>query len=237
LHAKPKSRDYVFMGNPRGQCRLSNQITSVNPKVWSLSHVKRQKRAEAHQATTLKKVKMPVGARRTQSMPSKYMIPSSNIGEYEAGRRKSAPAKPPHLFPLDEEGTYGMPPKGPAPAPKPFSRERKTKIYSSYSVDKSCNVHAKQLAKVEEQRNREMEEQRAQRRRKSFNTSRRPSASPSRASSEARSSKSPEPRQYQNGVIPSSNMGEYEGGRRKSAPKKSSGSDHGRKMTPTTGSG
>jgi hypothetical protein len=180
---------------------------------------------------------MPVGARRTQSMPSKYMIPSSNIGEYEAGRRKSAPAKPPHLFPLDEEGTYGMPPKGPAPAPKPFSRERKTKIYSSYSVDKSCNVHAKQLAKVEEQRNREMEEQRAQRRRKSFNTSRRPSASPSRASSEARSSKSPEPRQYQNGVIPSSNMGEYEGGRRKSAPKKSSGSDHGRKMTPTTGSG
>ncbi len=35
---------------------------------------------------------VPVRARRTQSMPSKYMIPSEDMGEYESPmRRRSAP--------------------------------------------------------------------------------------------------------------------------------------------------
>ena len=36
----------------------------------------------------------PQGPRRTKSLPSKYMIPSEDIGQYEAGdpnRRRSAP--------------------------------------------------------------------------------------------------------------------------------------------------
>ena len=36
----------------------------------------------------------PVGPRRTKSLPSKYMIPSENMGEYDSGdpnRRRSAP--------------------------------------------------------------------------------------------------------------------------------------------------
>jgi len=146
-------------------------------------------------------VKMPVGARRTQSLPSKYMLPSETMGEYDSGaqRRKSAPSKPPSggLFPLDEEGTYGRPPAGPAPkAPPTPKRERKPKIYSSYAVDSACNLHAKKLAKVEKQRERELEEQRSRRRRSMAMANRRNvSASPSRASSEvgSRSSKSPDP--------------------------------------------
>ena len=144
---------------------------------------------------------MSVGARRTKSLPSKYMIPSASMGEYESGaqRRKSAPAKPPNggLFPLDEEGTYGRPPAAPAPPPPATpKRERKPKIYSSYSVDSKCTMHAKKLAKVEKQREREQEEQRSRRRRSMAAGRRNVSASPSRASSEARtsrSSKSPDP--------------------------------------------
>ena len=156
---------------------------------------------------------MPVGtARRTQSLPSKYMIPSASMGEYESGRRKSAPAKPPQppgggLFPLGEEGTYGRPPAAPAaPPPATPKRERKTKVYSSYSVDSKCGLHAKKLAKVEAQRERELEEQRSRRRRSMAASNgrgaRNVSASPSRASSEARtsrSSKSPDPTQPPNG--------------------------------------
>ena len=86
--------------------------------------------------------------RRTKSMPSKYMIPSEDMGEYESGgaasRRKSAPAKPPvppggGLFPLDDQGTYGAPPRRPgmpptAPSTVPFQRirERKPKVYARY---------------------------------------------------------------------------------------------------------
>ena len=36
----------------------------------------------------------PLGPRRTKSLPSKYMIPSEDMGEYESGdpnRRRSAP--------------------------------------------------------------------------------------------------------------------------------------------------
>ena len=63
--------------------------------------------------------------RRTKSLPSKYMIPSEDMGEYESGaaRRRSAPAKPPMppsaggLFPLDEEGTYGAAPRRPGMPP------------------------------------------------------------------------------------------------------------------------
>merc|ERR1719464_13693 len=140
------------------------------------------------------------------------MIPSASMGEYESGRRKSAPAKPPQppgggLFPLGEEGTYGRPPAAPAaPPPATPKRERKTKVYSSYSVDSKCGLHAKKLAKVEAQRERELEEQRSRRRRSMAASNgrgaRNVSASPSRASSEARtsrSSKSPDPTQPPNG--------------------------------------
>jgi hypothetical protein len=52
----------------------------------------------------------PARARRTHSLPSKYMIPSEDMGEYESPtRRKSAPEreKPPAggLFPLSEQGS------------------------------------------------------------------------------------------------------------------------------------
>lgn len=101
----------------------------------------------------------PQGPRRTKSLPSKYMIPSEDIGQYEAGdpnRRRSAPpqAKPPGggLFPLDEEGSYGAPPQQPGMPPSiPFRRirERKPKLYSSYAVDANCEMHTKKLAETE----------------------------------------------------------------------------------------
>ena len=47
-------------------------------------------------------------AKRSHSMPSRYMMPSKELGEYdtEPGRRRSAPARPSSgmLFPLSEEG-------------------------------------------------------------------------------------------------------------------------------------
>ena len=61
--------------------------------------------------------------RRTKSLPTKYMIPSEDMGEYESGRdaarRRSAPAKPPPgpLYPLDEQGTYGAAPRRPGMPP------------------------------------------------------------------------------------------------------------------------
>ena len=166
---------------------------------------------------------MPVGfdddgsfePRRTKSLPSKYMIPSAELGEYESAnsRRRSAPAKPPSggLFPLDEQGTYGalpqkkqgMPPTG---IPFPRIRERKPKVYSSYSVDSNCQMHSKKLAKAErnaEQGIRKHSVSRAGSRAGSVSRasaspapSRRYSSyggSPSRASSSGRSSRSPEP--------------------------------------------
>merc|ERR1711936_705875 len=193
--------------------------------------------------------KMPVGARRTQSLPSKYMIPSESMGEYEGpNRRRSAPAKPAHLFPLNEEGTYGRPPAGPKPPSPIFKRERKPKIYSSYAVDNKCCLHAKKIEKIDEQRKKEQEEARA-RRHRSMSGRRNVSASPSRASSRAGS----EAREN----IPSESMGEYENNgrnRRRSATnsrsskspeplarteaslRKKSG-DFGRKMTPNTTTG
>merc|ERR1719189_1667466 len=144
------------------------------------------------------------------------------MGDYENanGRRKSAPAKPKDggLFPLNEEGTYGRPPAPPAP-PTP-KRERKPKIYAGYSVDSKCDVHAKQLAKVEKQRDRELEEQRSRRRRNSFR--RNVSASPSRAGSESRtsrSSKSPDPHVKHIPIRRKSSVGSADG----MASRKSSG--------------
>ena len=163
-------------------------------------------------------IKMPApGARRTQSLPSKYMIPSESMGEYEGpSRRRSAPERPKHLFPLNEEGTYGRPPAGPKPPSPIFKRERKPKVYSSYAVDSNCCMHSKKIMKIDEQRKREQEEARS-RRRRSISGRRNVSASPSRASSEARtsrSSKSPD-RPVEPQV------------------RKRSG-DYGRKMTPNT---
>ena len=47
-------------------------------------------------------------AKRSHSMPSRYMMPSKELGEYdtEPERRRSAPARPSSgmLFPLSEEG-------------------------------------------------------------------------------------------------------------------------------------
>ena len=69
----------------------------------------------------------PLRARRTHSLPCKYMIPAEDMGEYESPqRRRSAPEreKPPGggLFPLNEQGEYGQPPKGPLPPPPPYRR-------------------------------------------------------------------------------------------------------------------
>merc|ERR1711878_214396 len=119
-------------------------------------------------------------------------------------------------YPLDEEGTYGRPPA--APAPPPPKKERKPKVYASYAVESSCDIHAKKLEKLEKQREKELEEQRSRRRRNSFR--RNVSASPSRASSEARtsrSSKSPDPHQLNGYVRRKSSIGSADG-------RKSSGS-------------
>ena len=54
----------------------------------------------------------PVRARRTYSLPPKYMIPSEDIGEYESPmRRKSAPEreKPPGTNNDDHIKTYFLP--------------------------------------------------------------------------------------------------------------------------------
>jgi hypothetical protein len=91
-------------------------------------------------------------AKRSHSMPSRYAMPTAQLGEYESGneRRRSAPARPASggLFPLAEEGAYG---RAPAPPPRPplpyLPRDRKPKVYSSYNVDSDCTVHAKNLAK------------------------------------------------------------------------------------------
>ncbi len=96
-----------------------------------------------------------VKARRAHSMPSRFVVPSQYMGEYELGvdgRRRSVPARPPGggLFPLREEGHYGQPPKGPPPPPPPHQRrERKPKVYSSYAVDNACTIHNKKLAQAE----------------------------------------------------------------------------------------
>ena len=115
------------------------------------------------------------------------------------------PPQPQHLFPLNEEGTYGRPPA--APAPPPPKKERKPKIYAGYAIDSSCDLHAKKMAKVEQQVEREREEQRSRRRRNSFrrNVSASPSRASSRAGSEARESirdsKSPDPHQHNGGPV------------------------------------
>lgn len=113
------------------------------------------------------------------------MIPSADMGEYENGdpnRRRSAPpqSKPPGggLYPLDEEGAYGEPPRQPgkprsAPEPPPI-RERKPKVYSSYAVDSDCPSHSKKLADTERKSSTE---------RKYSGGSRPPSRTPSRAGS------------------------------------------------------
>ncbi|TRY79348.1 hypothetical protein TCAL_05111 [Tigriopus californicus] len=137
-----------------------------------------------------------VKARRAHSMPSRYMIPSAEMGEYEDGRRRSAPARPAGpLYPLSEEGTYGAPPPGPRPPPPPYKpRERKPKIYSSYAVDSKCDVHGKQLAEKEKDHGTENIRKLSWSRRASASPARRiSSASPSRGNSLSRSSKSPEP--------------------------------------------
>ena len=48
-------------------------------------------------------------AKRSHSMPSRYVMPREELGEYDTGepeRRRSAPARPSSgmLFPLSEEG-------------------------------------------------------------------------------------------------------------------------------------
>ena len=136
-----------------------------------------------------------VKARRAHSMPSKFIMPSAFMGEYEASaptRRRSAPAKTGPLYPLREEGTYGNLPKGPPPPPPAYKgRDKKVKIYSSYAVDNGCKIHSKKLAKAEKDHGNEH----IARRRPSW--ANRDSLSPSRKSSSRgsseRTSLSPEP--------------------------------------------
>jgi len=98
---------------------------------------------------------------RSISAP-KILIPSEVMGEYEDPvkeekmRRKSAPlpSRPPGggLYPLSEEGTYGLPPiyKQPVIYQK---RERKPKVYASYAVSSDCCVHGEKLENNERTRN------------------------------------------------------------------------------------
>ena len=158
-----------------------------------------------------------VKARRAYSMPTRYCIPSAEMGEYEDGRRRSAPAGPSSgpgsvsdgyergdrkgsmLYPLSEEGAYGAPPRAPA-APKakpptsgvPFQRirERKPKVYSSYAVDSNCDVHSKKLTSVEKDAERSRRPSWASRRTSASPARRISSASPSRAGSRSRAASS-----------------------------------------------
>lgn len=158
-----------------------------------------------------------VKARRSHSMPSRFMMPSEDMGEYDdvQSRRRSAPSRPKGgLYPLREEGSYGQLPRAPPPAPKPLpgyqKKERKPKVYSSYALDNGCSVHSKKLAKSERDHGSDaIDHQRARRvsSSSSYRSSKSPgrrtvSASPARAfpssssssgSSSGRNSVSPEP--------------------------------------------
>ncbi len=135
-----------------------------------------------------------VKARRAHSMPSSYgnnfVLPSRDMGEYDevgggASRRRSAPERGGQqhhhamLYPLREEGTYGAPPAAPAPPKEYVRRERKPKVYSSYSVNTECSVHGgEKLARSERDHGAE-------------NISRRASVASRRASSSSGGSRRP----------------------------------------------
>ena len=149
-----------------------------------------------------------VKARRAHSMPSRFVLPSEYMGEYEEKsapmRRRSAPTRG-KLYPLREEGAYGGPP---LPPPGYIGREKKPKIYSSYAVDHGCAIHSRRLSSVE--RDRDISNRKASvPGRNSVSPSRRTSSS--RGTSSDRVSSSPEP--IMNGYGP----------RKTSQPRKNSG--------------
>jgi len=77
------------------------------------------------------------------------MIPSANMGEYEAPRDRPEDGG---LYPLNAEGTYGRLPKNRNPGrwtelPKYQKREKKPKLYASYAISDKCELHALVLDK------------------------------------------------------------------------------------------
>ena len=81
----------------------------------------------------------------TNKILSKVLFLCQDIGEYEEPRRRKSVPEPRRpsgggLFPLSEEGRYGLPPTRPPPPLKPLPgyerRERKPKVYASYAVSK-----------------------------------------------------------------------------------------------------
>lgn len=96
---------------------------------------------------------------RSSSTSKLRLLPSQDIGEYEEPRRRKSAPEPRRpsgggLFPLSEEGRYGLPPTRPPPPLKPLPgyerRERKPKVYASYAVSNECQVHGSRLEKNEE---------------------------------------------------------------------------------------
>ncbi|XP_023324941.1 uncharacterized protein LOC111698754 isoform X2 [Eurytemora carolleeae] len=96
------------------------------------------------------------GPRQRSTSAPKILIPSEVMGEYEdpefkeKQRRRSAPlpSRPPGLYPLTEEGTYGTPPIWSKPETYK-RRERKPKVYASYAISSDCDVHAEKLESIE----------------------------------------------------------------------------------------
>ena len=71
------------------------------------------------------------------------------MGEYSSATSRPADGG---LYPLEEEGTYGKVPKkeyvGKWTGPEPYvRREKKPKIYSSYSISDKCELHSLVLDK------------------------------------------------------------------------------------------
>ena len=73
------------------------------------------------------------------------------MGEYTPGLSRPEDGG---LYPLEEEGTYGRVPKkeyqGKWTGPLPYvKRERKPKMYASYSISDKCELHALVLDKYD----------------------------------------------------------------------------------------
>jgi len=84
-------------------------------------------------------------------MDYKKYIPSEEVGEYEAYKRREK--KKGGLYPLGEEGEYGPPPSAlPPPLPGYKKRERKPKVYASYAVSSECEAHGDVLSRNESDR-------------------------------------------------------------------------------------
>jgi len=79
-----------------------------------------------------------------RGMDNKRYFPSPTIGEYVQAKPRPLAGG---LYPLEAEGTYGVVPKkeylGKWSEPEPYvRREKKPKLYSSYSISDKCELHS-----------------------------------------------------------------------------------------------